>query len=181
MRRIEGAPTGAPEEATFYPDGWVNLTTMAEESRKPGGKGAPGPTDRDAGIWRGRKLARRFTSPDGFVVLVGKSAEDNDLLSIHLAEPADFWFHLAGDSGSHVVVRNPDRIEKLPRETERFAAALAAGYSKAKNAGRVAVHACRAEDVSKRRGQPPGEVTLERWRSISVEPLRAEDLDGRGG
>ena len=154
---------------------------MAEESRKTGGKGPPGPTDRDAGIWRGRRLARRFTSPDGFVVLVGKSAEDNDLLSIHLAEPADFWFHLAGDSGSHVVVRNPDRIDRLPRETERFAAALAAGYSKAKNAGRVAVHACRAGDVSKRRGQPPGEVTLERWRSISVEPLRAEDVEKGGG
>jgi len=174
---IEGAPTGAPEESPFYPDGWDNLRTMAEESRKSSGKGPPPPTDRDAGIWRGRKLARRFVSPDGFVVLVGKSAEDNDLLSIHLAEPADFWFHLAGDSGSHVVVRNPDRIDRLPRETERFAARLAAGYSKAKNAGRVAVHACRAEDVSKRRGQPPGEVTLERWRALTVEPLRAEDLE----
>ena len=173
---IEGAPTGAPEEATFYPDGWGNLRTMAEESRKRGEKGPPEPSDRDAGIWRGRKIARRFTSPDGFVVLVGKSAEDNDLLSIHLAEPGDFWFHLAGDSGSHVVVRNPDRIDRLPRATERFAAGLAAGYSKAKNAGRVAVHACRAEDVSQRRGQSPGEVTLERWRSVTVEPLRAEDL-----
>lgn len=151
---------------------------MAEESRKRGESGLPGPTDRDAGIWRGRRLARRFTSPDGFRVLVGKSAEDNDLLSLKLAEPEDFWFHLAGDSGSHVVVRNPDRIDRLPRETERFAAALAAGYSKAKNAGRVAVHACRAADVGKRRGQPPGEVTLERWRSVTVEPLRAEDLEG---
>lgn len=168
---------GAPEERAFYPGGRYNLSPMAEESRKRGGKGPPPPSDREAGIWRGRRIARRFTSPDGFTVLVGKSAEDNDLLSIHLAEPADFWFHLAGDSGSHVVVRNPDRLEKLPRDTERFAAGLAAGYSKAKNAGRVAVHACRAEEVSKRRGQPPGEVTLEHWRSLSVEPLRGEDLD----
>jgi predicted ribosome quality control (RQC) complex YloA/Tae2 family protein len=76
------------------------------------------------------------------------------------------------------VVRNPERLERLPRATERFAAALAAGYSKARSAGRVAVHACRGEDVSKHRGQPPGEVTLERWRSLTVEPLRAEDLGG---
>lgn len=145
---------------------------MAQERRK----GPPPPSDPDAGVWRGRRIARRFVSPDGFVVLVGKSAEDNDRLSLDLAAPEDFWYHLAGDSGSHVVVRNPDRLERLPRETERFAAGLAAGYSKAKNAGRVAVHACRGADVSKRRGQPPGEVTLASWRSIQVQPLRAENL-----
>lgn len=144
---------------------------MAEERRK----GPPPPSDPEAGVWRGRRVARRLVSPDGFTVLVGKSAEDNDRLSLELAAPEDFWFHLAGDSGSHVVVRNPERLDRLPRETERFAAALAAGYSKARNAGRVAVHACRGADVSKRRGQPPGEVTLERWRTIQVQPLRADD------
>jgi predicted ribosome quality control (RQC) complex YloA/Tae2 family protein len=140
----------------------------------------PPPSDPEQGIWRGRRIARRFVSPDGWTVLVGKTAEDNDRLSLDLCGPLDFWFHLAGDSGSHVVVRNPERADRLPRETERFAAALAAGYSKAKNAGRVAVHACRGVDVSKRRGQPPGEVTLERWRSITVEPLRAENLADGG-
>ncbi len=138
----------------------------------------PPPSDPDQGIWQGRRVARRFVAPDGFTVLVGKSAEDNDLLSLRLCAPEDFWFHLAGDSGSHVVVRNPERLEKLPRETERFAAALAAGYSRARNAGRVAVHACRGADVSKRRGQPAGEVTLARWRSLTVAPLRAEDPAG---
>ena len=137
----------------------------------------PPPSDPEQGIWQGRKVARRFVSPDGFTVLVGKSAEDNDLVSLRLCEPFDFWFHLAGDSGSHVVVRNPDRVDRLPRETERFAAALAAGYSKARNAGRVSVHAARGEDVSKRRGQPPGEVELARFKSISVEPLRLDDAD----
>jgi predicted ribosome quality control (RQC) complex YloA/Tae2 family protein len=141
------------------------------------GRREPPPSDPEQGIWHGRRIARRFLSPDGFTVLVGKSAEDNDLLSLKLCAPQDFWFHLAGDSGSHVVVRNPERVERLPRATELFAAALAAGYSKAKGAGRVAVHACAGADVSKRRGQPPGEVTLARWRSIAVEPLRAEDLD----
>ncbi len=138
--------------------------------------GAPAPSDADAGIWRGRRIARRFVSPDGLTVLVGKSAEDNDLLSLSLAQPADFWFHLAGDSGSHVVVLNPERIERLPKTTERFAAALAAGYSKGRKGGQVAVHMALAGEVSKRRGQPPGEVTLARYRTLSVAPLRAEDL-----
>ena len=140
--------------------------------------GPPEPSDPAAGLYRGRKIARLFTSPEGFRILVGKSSEDNDLLSIRLAEPLDFWFHLAGDSGSHVVVLNPDRLERLPRETERLAAALAAGYSKARTAGQVAVHVAQARDVSKRRGQPPGEVTLARYRTLNVKPLRAEDLTG---
>jgi predicted ribosome quality control (RQC) complex YloA/Tae2 family protein len=134
----------------------------------------PAPSDPEQGLYQGRRIARRFVSPDGFTILVGKSAADNDLLSLKLCEPWDFWLHLAGDSGSHVVVRNPDRLDKLPRETERFAAALAAGYSKARDAGRVVVHLARGADVSKRRGQPPGEVTLERWRSLTVEPRRGE-------
>ncbi|MCM2270019.1 MAG: NFACT RNA binding domain-containing protein [Thermoanaerobaculia bacterium] len=138
----------------------------------------PPPSDPEQGIWRGRRVARRALSPDGLTVLVGKSADDNDRLSLELCAPWDFWFHLAGDSGSHVVVRNPDRLERLPKATELFAAALAAGYSKARNAGRVAVHAARGEDVSKRRGQPPGEVTLARWKSIAVKPQR---LDGEAG
>jgi len=160
-RRLEETPRGAP------PDTFPSAMNDRRE---------PPPSDVEQGIWRGRRLARRFVSPDGFTVLVGKSADDNDRLSLDLCRPYDFWFHLAGDSGSHVVVLNPDRLERLPRETERFAAALAAGYSKARNAGRVAVHACRGEDVSKRRGQPPGEVTLARWKSVTVAPLRAEDL-----
>ena len=135
----------------------------------------PALSDPERGVYRGRRIARRFVSPDGFTVLVGKSAADNDLLSLELCEPWDFWFHLAGDSGSHVVVRNPERLERLPRATERFAAALAAGYSRARSAGRVAVHVARGADLSKRRGQPPGEVTLERWRSLTVEPARGDD------
>jgi predicted ribosome quality control (RQC) complex YloA/Tae2 family protein len=132
----------------------------------------PPPSDPEQGIWRGQKVARRFVSPDGFTVLVGRTAEDNDVLSLELCEPWDFWFHLASDSGSHVVVRNPDRVDKLPKETERFAAGLAVGYSKAKGAKRAAVHAARGADVSKRKGQPPGEVMLAKWKAITVEPRR---------
>lgn len=113
------------------------------------------------------------------IVLVGKSADDNDILSIKLGAPNDFWFHVAGESGSHVVVRNPDNLDRLPRETARFAAALAAGYSKARNGGRVAVHMSQCRHVTKPRGLPPGKVMLHSYESIKVEPLRGEDLPGR--
>lgn len=140
-------------------------------------KGPPGPTDPERGLWQGRTVARVFASPDGWTVLVGKSAADNDALSIRLASPQDFWFHVAGQSGSHVVVLNPEKADRLPRETERFAAGLAAGYSSARRGGRVAVHAARGEDVKKPRGLAPGKVSLRRYKTLQVEPVRP-DGDG---
>jgi predicted ribosome quality control (RQC) complex YloA/Tae2 family protein len=136
---------------------------------------APPPPDPDAGLWQGRSIARRFVSPDGLVVLVGRTAEDNDVLSLKLAAPRDFWLHVAGDSGSHVVVRNPDNLPRLPRETLRFAAGLAAGYSKARQGGRVAVHVTTCAEVSKPRGLPPGKVQLDRFETTHAAPLRGDE------
>jgi len=139
-------------------------------------KSPPPLSDPDAGIWHGRSVARRVVSPDGMVILVGRTAVDNDVLSLKLASPKDFWFHVSGESGSHVVVRNPDGLDTLPRETKRLAAGLAAGYSKARRGGRLAVHMARCRDVGKRRGAPPGEVVLSRYETVRSEPLRLDEL-----
>ncbi len=137
-------------------------------------------TDRDRGIFRGKSIARRFLSPDGFIVLVGRSARDNDVLSIKLASPKDFWMHVAAQSGSHVVIRNPDGVDRLPRETERFAAGLAAGYSGARAGGQVDIHMARGADVSKPRGAPPGTVNLRRYSTVKARPDRREDEEIKG-
>jgi predicted ribosome quality control (RQC) complex YloA/Tae2 family protein len=131
-------------------------------------------SDPDNGIWADRRVARRFVSPDGLVVLVGKTAEDNDILSLKLAAPRDFWMHVAAESGSHVVIRNPAGLASLPRATLHFAAGLAAGYSKARRGGRVAVHVARCADVSKPRGLEPGKVLLARYRTVWATPLRMD-------
>ena len=143
---------------------------MGREERK----GPPGPTDPDAGIYQGRSIARRFVSPDGLIVLVGKTAEDNDVLSLKLGSPRDFWFHVAGDSGSHVVVRNSENLACPFRETLHFAAGLAAGYSKARHGGRVAVHWTTCDEVSKPRGLPAGKVQLGRYDTVQILPVRGE-------
>jgi predicted ribosome quality control (RQC) complex YloA/Tae2 family protein len=146
-------------------------------AKTAGGRGGvPGPTEPDQGLWQGRSVARRYLSPDGMVVLVGRTAADNDLLSIRLASPRDFWFHVAAGSGSHVVVRNPDGLDRLPRETARFAASLAAGHSKVRAGGRVAVHMTTCREVRKPRGAPTGQVTLGRYETLTVPPLRPDQL-----
>ena len=136
--------------------------------------GRPAQSDADAGIFEGRSVARRFVSPDALIVLVGRTATDNDVLSLKLGAPNDFWLHVAGESGSHVVVRNPERIERLPRDTLQFAAALAARYSKARNARRVAVHVTTCADVHKPRGLPPGKVVLNHFKTVHVSPKQAD-------
>ena len=121
-------------------------------------------------------MARRTVSPDGLVILIGRTAADNDVLTFKLAAQTDFWLHVAGESGSHVVVRNPANLERLPRDTKQLAAALAAGYSKARTGGRIAVHLCRVRDVSKPRGWPAGKVAIGRYDTLRVSPERlAED------
>lgn len=111
----------------------------------------------------------REESVEGFQVLVGKGDADNDRLSFSVAEPRDFWLHVAGFAGSHVVVRNPEGLDSLPEAVEQRAAELAVWHSKARGArGKVEVHLCRVADVSKPRGFAPGEVRLRAWRSLRV-------------
>lgn len=111
-------------------------------------------------------VARRFVSPDGMEILVGRTARDNDALTFRIASQRDFWLHVAGSPGSHVIVRNPEGLASLPRETLRFAATLAARHSKARAAGQVSVHVAQVKDVSKPRGAPSGQVSLKRYRSV---------------
>lgn len=112
----------------------------------------------------------RTLTIDGFEVLVGRGDEDNDALTFEVAEPHDLWLHVAGGTpGSHVIVRNPERVE-VPREVVERAAAAAAWYSKARGAAKVEVHVCRVADVSKPRGAPAGLVQLARWKSMRVRP-----------
>jgi predicted ribosome quality control (RQC) complex YloA/Tae2 family protein len=105
---------------------------------------------------------------DGFEILVGQSARDNDRLTFSVAAPQDLWLHAAGTPGSHVLVRNPDGGE-VPRPVVKRAAELAAFHSKARAAGgKVPVHVCRACDVRKPRGAKPGTVELRRFDEVKV-------------
>lgn len=113
---------------------------------------------------------------EGFEVLIGRGAEDNDYLSLQVAAPHDVWMHVAGGTpGSHVVIRNPDRIE-VPRAVIEAAAAAAAWYSKARGSPRVEVHICRAGDVKKPRGAPAGLVEISKYKSVKVRPAQPGGL-----
>ncbi len=124
----------------------------------------------------------RIVEMEGYEILVGQSARDNDHLSLRVVRPGDLWLHAHGHAGSHVVVRAalpPGGLDpgdrpptgEVPRAVVQRAAELAAWNSKARKAGgKVAVHLCRGSDVSKPRGSPPGQVRLRRFDTVRVYP-----------
>lgn len=121
--------------------------------------------------------AYRTVLVDGWEVLVGRAASDNDALTFKVAAPRDLWLHVAGGTpGSHVVVKNPEGAQ-VPRDVVERAAELAAWYSKARAARRVEVHVCRVADVSKPRGAPAGRVQIRKFDKLKVSPRGAEPAD----
>ncbi|MCP4577640.1 MAG: DUF814 domain-containing protein [Deltaproteobacteria bacterium] len=107
--------------------------------------------------------------PGGWKVLAGKTDIDNDHLSLKLAKPNDFWFHVRGMPGSHVVLRAGSN-EAPNRATLKQAAAVAAYYSKARHGGVVPVSCTEARYVSKPRGAKPGLVHIRKEITLKVRP-----------
>lgn len=110
-----------------------------------------------------------YVLPGGWTVLAGRTDEDNERLSLSIAEPNDLWFHVRGMPGSHVVLRIPPG-EEPDRETVRAAAAVAAYHSKARAGGVVPVSCTRARDVTKPRGAPRGTVQIRNEKIVKVRP-----------
>ena len=115
---------------------------------------------------------RRYLSTDGYEILVGRTARDNDTLTFRLANPNDLWMHAGDYPGSHVVVRNSTRKE-VPHRTIIEAAQLAGRFSQASEDAKVVVHYTERKFLSKPKGGAPGLVRLSRFRSITVEPKEA--------
>ena len=112
---------------------------------------------------------RRYQSSDGYEVLVGRGARDNDNLTFKIAQPNDLWLHAGDYPGSHVVIRNPTRKE-IPHRTIIEAAQLAGRFSQASEDSKVVIHYTPRKFLSKPKGTAPGLVRLSRFRSITVEP-----------
>ena len=110
-----------------------------------------------------------YELPGGWKLLGGKSDRDNDYLSIKMARPNDYWFHVRGMPGSHVILRVPSG-EDPGREVLKQAASVAAFHSKARKGGIVPVSCTRARYVTKPGGAKPGTVHIRRESVLKVRP-----------
>nr|WP_072514194.1 NFACT RNA binding domain-containing protein [Ndongobacter massiliensis] len=114
-----------------------------------------------------------FTSPSGLRVLVGRNNRQNDRLTLRVADKDDFFLHAKDIPGAHVILRTE---HKSPTEADiLFAAQLAAAYSAAGEESFVAVDCTEKKNVYKAKGAKPGMVYYNDYRTLRVQPSRAED------
>jgi predicted ribosome quality control (RQC) complex YloA/Tae2 family protein len=116
---------------------------------------------------------RRFTSPDGFTVWVGRNAAQNEELTFKRAAPDDVWLHARGVPGAHVVVRAEGQA--IPDSTLEWAAGLAAYYSQGRDDTQVQVVVTRRRYVHRLKGGRPGQVTVRREQMLSIKPQMSDE------
>eukprot|EP00927_Polykrikos_kofoidii_P041465 TRINITY_DN35355_c0_g1_i1.p1 TRINITY_DN35355_c0_g1~~TRINITY_DN35355_c0_g1_i1.p1 ORF type:complete len:407 (+),score=80.14 TRINITY_DN35355_c0_g1_i1:289-1509(+) len=110
-----------------------------------------------------------FRSPGGHEVVAGRSSKMNEHVSLKLAKSDQIWFHTADVPGSHVLLRA--RWGAASDEDIKFAASIAAHYSKAKGMQHVDVMYCKGSQVKKIKGTPTGMVSISgSSQHIIVEP-----------
>jgi predicted ribosome quality control (RQC) complex YloA/Tae2 family protein len=113
------------------------------------------------------------TLSTGLTVFVGRDGADNDRTTFEFAKPYELWFHAQQCPGSHVVIKFPNKSFKPSKREIEEAASLAAWHSKARNNKLVPVVYAERRYVRKPRKAKPGLVTVEREKSVMVEPRPA--------
>lgn len=142
------------------------LNRLKEKSRRAG---VLFPEDRPERPPEGRRGPRRFESADGIEILVARNKRENDRLTFTIAHGNDYWLHVRGWPGPHVVVRTPE--DDLPQETLLDAAHLAIHYSRIRGTDYAEVAYTQVKHVRRLKGAPEGRVS---YSNESVLPVRFE-------
>ena len=118
----------------------------------------------------------RYTSSDGFEILVGRNNLQNDRLTLHTARGKDLWFHTKNAPGSHTVVLSGGR--DIPDRTREEAAQLAVLHSSQAKGVKVAVDYTEVKNIRKTAGLKPGMVLYDQYETayITPDPALAERL-----
>ncbi|MGE3539562.1 MAG: NFACT family protein [Candidatus Tectimicrobiota bacterium] len=159
------------QQLTVAPD-WETLETLAQGLQQ--GPVAPPARARTPVPAKSALPYRTFVLRDGFTLYCGKSDQGNEAVLRQLAGPEDIWLHAHRQAGAHVVLKVRPEHE-VPAPILHQAAALAAFYSKGKEAGSVEVMYTQAKHVHKFRGARPGQVQVTDYRTLHVTPQLPAD------
>jgi predicted ribosome quality control (RQC) complex YloA/Tae2 family protein len=115
-----------------------------------------------------RSAPLRMVTDDGFVIWVGRSSRQNELVTFEKGGPSDLWLHARGVPGAHVIIKTDGR--PVPDAVVQRAAQLAAYFSARREELRVDVDITLRQHVRKIKGGADGQVTYRNERTISVQP-----------
>lgn len=145
-----------------------DLDEETHQLRRMGLLKAPCSTEKNDNRTPIRQCYREFITESDHKIWVGKSATDNDTLTVKFARSHDIWLHATGRRGAHVVLR----IEKnqIPEpQSLADAALLAAHYCEGgKNDSGVEVAWTYRKYVRKVKHSAPGTVTYSQAKTIWV-------------
>ncbi len=125
-----------------------------------------------------RSKPLRLQSSDGFTVIIGRNALQNERVTWKQAQPEDLWLHAQRVPGSHVVIKTDGR--EVPQRTLEQAAAWAAYHSKAQNDTKVSVIFTQRRHLRRFKGARPGQVRVLQSKTITVRP-QAPKTDEKPG
>ncbi|MCR4730769.1 MAG: NFACT family protein [Saccharofermentans sp.] len=133
---------------------------------------------------------RRYMTSDGYEILAGRNNIQNDQLTFHVASRRDWWFHVKGLPGTHVILKTKPNEEMPSDNAVLEAASLAAFFSKAiileehMTSGdskpgqlKAEVDYCPVSHVKKIPGAKPGMVIYEGYYSVLVEAKEPHSKD----
>jgi len=132
---------------------------------------------------------RKYQTKDGYEILSGRNNIQNDELTFRTADKSDWWFHVKGLPGTHVILKS-HRGEEFPSdEAVLEAAGIAAYFSRSimieEHSGnksidsseiKIEVDYCPVSHVKKIPGAKPGMVIYENYYSVMV-PAKAPGED----
>jgi predicted ribosome quality control (RQC) complex YloA/Tae2 family protein len=117
---------------------------------------------------------RRYQTPSGFEVLIGRNNRQNDHLTFRMAGDYDLWFHTQEIPGSHVLLRLPPGA--APEESDlQFTANLSAYYSRARQSEQAPVVYTEPKHVYKPKGAKPGMAIYKQERVIWGQPQQVSE------
>ncbi|PFH35380.1 hypothetical protein BESB_062670 [Besnoitia besnoiti] len=117
---------------------------------------------RDPELYRGLlTLSIDANGGNSATLIIGRTAEQNERVSLVVAGPTDLWFHVRDFPGAHVVLRGEGNSWKPTKEQIQLAADCACYFSKCRGSGtETAVTFTLAKNVSKAKGTPVGTVAV---------------------
>ncbi|MDR1906514.1 MAG: NFACT family protein [Clostridiales bacterium] len=105
---------------------------------------------------------------DGFKIYAGRNNIQNDYVTFTLAKNSDVWLHTKGYHGAHVIISAEGR--SVPDSVLLAAAAIAAGFSKARASQNVPVDYAERRYVKRIRGATKGMATYTNFKTLFVAP-----------
>ncbi len=105
----------------------------------------------------------------GFDVYIGKNARGNDYVTMKVANKNDLWFHPHQRPGAHLILKNPNRLQKIDDNVKMKCACEVAKRTKGQTGEKLDIDYTFVKYVKKPKGLRVGLVFYSDFKTLRVE------------